>query len=58
MAYREVSRVEIAEVVRPLAVGQQPAADSDRYGAVEGDSPQVHRGGHGSGSDTRRCCSE
>ena len=41
-----------------LAVGQQPARYINWYGAVASDSAQVHRGGHGSGSDTRRSCSE
>ena len=33
----------------PLAVGHEPAADSNRYGAVSRDSPQVHRCGGGGG---------
>ena len=41
MAYREVSRVEIAEVVRRWQSGISQRQDSDRYGAVKGDSPQV-----------------
>ena len=41
-----------------LAVRHQPAADSDRYGAVASDSAQVHRGGRGGGAGPGRSCSE
>ena len=58
MAYREVSRVEIAEVVRRWQSGTSQRQIATGTGLSQGDSPQVHRGGHGSGSDTRRCCSE
>ena len=48
MAYREVSRVEIAEVVRRWQSGMSQR-DSNGYGAVASDSAQVHRGGGGGG---------
>ena len=58
MAYREVSRVEIAEVVAALAVRHQPAAYINWYGAVASDSAQVHRGARGGGAGPGWSCSE
>ena len=58
MAYREVSRVEIAEVVRRWQSWHQPARYINWYGAVASDSAQVHRGGRGGGAGPGRSCSE
>ena len=58
MAYREVSRVEIAEVVRRWQSGISQRRYINWYGAVASDSAQVHRGDRGGGAGPGRSCSE
>ena len=41
MAYKEVLRVEIQEVIRRWQAGKQPTADSRGDGVVAGDGAQV-----------------
>ena len=57
MAYREVSRVEIAEVVRRWQSGNSQRQIATGTGLSRATVRRYIVAAMGAGSDTRRCCS-